>query len=81
MIPQATYYLLAIILEIVVLIAAAVWAVGKIRSTTEALTANIKALGKTIDQLRVALVRVEDRQYEQNTRLARLEAVESTNKS
>lgn len=61
-------------IEIVVAIVAAVWVVSKIRTTTEMLRTEIRNLGHTVRELKREIERIENRQWEHATRIARLEA-------
>ena len=70
----ASLYLVTIALEVFAPIVAAVWAVGKIKSTAEGLRHDIKSLDKTIGKPEATLIRVEDRQIQHAERLSALEA-------
>ncbi len=73
--PQVlTWVTVGMLLEVAVVVAMAVWAVGKIRGTTAALGTEINGLSLTIGTLRKSIDRLDDRQYEQAQQIAKLEA-------
>ena len=61
-------------IEVVVALTAAVWVVSKIRGTTEMLRLEIHNLGVSVRELKREIERIENRQWNQSERLARLEA-------
>jgi septal ring factor EnvC (AmiA/AmiB activator) len=67
-------FYLGLIIEMGILIVAAVWAVAKIRSTTETLGTQIRSLGTDINALRRVIERLETRQYDQAKEIASLQA-------
>ena len=69
----------AIILEVVVLIVAGVWAVGKIRSTSEVLNASVRTLDKTVERLAKTVERLDVKIDNHSERLSRLEALQENN--
>lgn len=63
----------ALLVEIAVLLVAVVWAVSRIKSTTERLGDRIGSLGASVDELRSDLRYINAEQQDQKIRLAVLE--------
>jgi septal ring factor EnvC (AmiA/AmiB activator) len=64
---------LSLLVAIGGMIASAVWAVGQIKATASTLGANIKSLGKSLDDLRQVLRSHADRLDDHGQRIARIE--------
>jgi prefoldin subunit 5 len=52
---------------------AAIWAISKIRTTTEILTKTIEVLSKTIDKLETTLEKMKDNYTQHEIRISHLE--------
>jgi len=65
--------LVGVLIEVIVLLCGAVWAVGKIRTTTETLTGSLSVLSSSIEKLEGLISKLDDRSDDHAGRLIRLE--------
>lgn len=60
---------LAFAVESLALIIAAVWVVAQVKSTTRVLTLSLRDLSKTVDELRKAIVHLDDMVHDHDKQL------------
>lgn len=71
----------ALLLEILVVFGGVIWAVAKIKSTTDGLRGTIDRLATSIEELKRTIERLENRQYEQAQQIAALTANQKRDQS
>ena len=60
-------------IEVIIVIASVVWAVGKIKATTEVLAITINGLKAAIDKLDLSIEKIFTKQFEHENRITILE--------